>query len=152
MMRRTAIRSKPRQREKAERVYKTPTVAIGRFRLPAPVNDEVRAIPKENALECEAYLRLVASLPCIRCSIVGYSQAAHPPPTGKGIKRDDRLCFPLCTVRVGIKGCHGPFDNYELMSHADAVRQALVWAAQVRAVIVGFRLWPKNLPMWDEVN
>ena len=149
-MKRTAMQPKARPREKAERTYRTPTVSVGRFRLATPANDEVRAAPKENALECEAYRRLVASLPCSRCCIVGHSQAAHPPPTGKGIKRDDRLCFPLCAPRPGIAGCHTPFDHYKLMSHAAAVIQALAWAAQVRAVIRGFGLWPRNLPLWAE--
>jgi hypothetical protein len=150
MLRRTPFKSKNRPRETAERVYKTPSVDVERFRIATPVSDQVHAAPKENAVECEAYRRLVAGLPCINCSISNQSQAAHPPPSGKGRKEDDRMCFPLCCTRPGIPGCHVLFDQYKLMTHEAAVAQARVWAAQVRAVVLGFNAWPKNLPLWEE--
>lgn len=108
------------------------------------------AIAKENAIESEPYRRLVASFPCARCFVVGYSQAAHPPPTGKGIKEDDRACFPLCCTRPGELGCHVLFDQYKLMPHDAAVEQAKEWGRETRAKIINRGLWPKSVPMWGK--
>ena len=63
------------------------------------------ARPKQNAIEHEGYRRLVAAMPCKACGIEGYSQAAHVPPDGRGIKQDDREIFALCCTRSGINGC-----------------------------------------------
>lgn len=54
-------------------------------------------IDKERPLDCEAYRKYVAALPCWLCHIEGYSQAAHAD-EGKGmaIKSDDRTCYPAC--------------------------------------------------------
>lgn len=87
-------------------------------KAPAPVRDS-------------AYRRLVASLPCFECCIVGFSQCAHPN-TGKakGKKQSDDLCFPLCCDRPGVKGCHSKFDQYELVPRGamfEYETRALAW-------------------------
>ena len=63
--------------------------------------------PKSAPWRSEPYRRLVAALPCIRCRIEGYSQAAHAD-YGKGMatKTGDETCYPLCGPRVGEPGCH----------------------------------------------
>lgn len=105
------------------------------------------ALSKEKAVQHEGYRRLVASMPCKHCHKQGRSQAAHPPPTGKAIKRDDRECFPLCCDGPGgYKGCHPKFDSYQIMPHAAAVKQGLQWAAETRAEIIAADEWPKRLP------
>jgi hypothetical protein len=105
---------------------------------------------KESPVRNEPYRRLVALLPCMSCGIDGYSQAAHPPPTGKGIKEDDRECFPLCCTRPLITGCHVEFDQYRLIP-ADQMREvAADWGAKTRARIKSLKLWPKGLPMVQE--
>lgn len=78
----------------------------------AKITESVQPIPKVAPVRSEPYRRLVAALPCIRCGIAGFSQAAHPN-TGKGAgtKTDDRLCFPLCACRPGVRGCHSLFDQ-----------------------------------------
>ena len=102
--------------------------------------------PKENAVKHKGYLRLVASLPCIRCGIQGYSQAAHPPPTGKGRKEDDRKCFPLCCTRPDNPGCHFQFDQYQLFPREKAVRKAEEWGRDTRLLIIRAGMWPEKLP------
>lgn len=118
----------------------------------APSTDLVVANPKQNAIEHEGYRRMVAALPCIRCGIWHQSQAAHPPPTGKGIKEDDRECFPLCCTRPLITGCHVEFDQYRLIP-TDLMRvQAAVWGRQTRNTIVSAGQWPRRLPMYEEIS
>ncbi len=98
---------------------------------------EIVTITKDDPTSDEAYRRLVAALPCINCGIEGYSQAAHGPTLGAGIKCSDEILFPLCTVRVGVKGCHERFDQYELFD-ADIRRlMAMKWAAETRLTIEG---------------
>jgi hypothetical protein len=106
-------------------------------------------IEKENAIEHEGYRRLVASFQCARCFVFGWSQAAHPPPTGKSRKEDDRAVFPLCCDRPdGTVGCHWLFDNYKLMPHDEAVEQAREWGRETRAKVINLGRWPEDLPMW----
>lgn len=113
-------------------------------------NNPAPAIEKANPLRSEEYRRLVVQGACSNCHIVGYSQAAHPPPTGKGIKEDDRECFPLCCTRPGVPGCHWLFDNYKLIQAGLMREQAARWAADTRERILAEGLWPKNLPAWKE--
>lgn len=101
--------------------------------------------PKENAVRSEPYRRLVAALPCIKCGIHDYSQAAHPPPTGKGIKTPDTDCFPLCCVRPGNTGCHYLFDQNMMMPRDQMRETARMWAAATRLMILASGKWPKNL-------
>ncbi len=104
--------------------------------------------PKEECVEHEGYRRLVAARPCENCGRQKRSQAAHVPPDGKGMKRDDRLTFALCCDGPRFKGCHPKFDQYELMPHDKAVAQGLKWARKTRREIAAAGKWPKNLPAW----
>jgi hypothetical protein len=88
----------------------------------------------EEPLRDKSYRRWVASLPCYECRIHGYSQCAHGN-TGKakGRKNSDEGCFPLCADRVGVKGCHSRFDQYEIVSRADMPeyeRRAAEWTKE----------------------
>jgi len=109
-------------------------------------------VAKEQTIQCEAYRKLVAALPCIHCGLHGYSQAAHPNTDKAGGKKliDDRLCFPLCTVHpVGadfVRGCHERFDQGALFTKEARRELEPAWGAQTRAVIVAAGLWPKRLP------
>lgn len=116
------------------------------------LEDPAVSFPKQNVVRSEEYRRLVAHLVCAHCGIVGYSQAAHPPPTAKGMKEDDRMCFPLCCARPGVNGCHYLYDQNKLMPREAMRIQAGIWADQVRTVISGMGMWPKGLPLWKEVN
>lgn len=63
--------------------------------------------PKVPKVRSEPYRRYIASLPCYRCGVHGYSQAAHADEgKGMGIKTDDLTCYPLCSSRPGSIGCH----------------------------------------------
>lgn len=101
--------------------------------------------PKESPVRSEPYRRLVAMLDCAYCGIGGLSQAAHPPPTGKGIKEDDRECFPMCCTRPGAPGCHFLFDQGKLMSRTRMRVWAAAVAADTRSLIEGNGMWPKGL-------
>ena len=109
------------------------------------------AIEKDNPVSCEAYRRLVAAMPCMNCRINDNSQAAHPN-TGKakGMKADDRLCFPLCAVRFNAPGCHYLFDQHQLFPRSERAGVEQQWGAETRAAILAAGLWPKNLPLWTE--
>jgi hypothetical protein len=63
--------------------------------------------PKERIVRSEAYLRAVASLPCWRCGICGFSQACHGD-AGKGMamKACDLTAWPGCGPRQNEPGCH----------------------------------------------
>ncbi|MBT2299255.1 hypothetical protein J7E70_02145 [Variovorax paradoxus] len=109
------------------------------------------AIEKVVPVEHEGYRRLVALLPCKICGIDGHSQAAHPnTDKGTGTKTDDRLCFPLCCDRPGVRGCHPQFDQHALLSKA--ARRAIepAWGADTRRQIAAMGLWPKSLPIWSD--
>lgn len=112
------------------------------------------SFPKEAVVTSEPYRRLVATMPCKRCHVQGFSQAAHPPCTGKAIKQDDRLCVPLCTTRAGpngaIEGCHPKADNYKLGDHAATMKLFDAWGIETRAEIRAADAWPKKLPLWEE--
>lgn len=106
--------------------------------------------PKTTAIRSEPYRRLVASFPCKACGIQGYSQAAHVPPDGKGVKQDDREIFALCCTRVCITGCHTDFDQYRMFPRDQAMTVARAWAADTRRQVIAMGEWPKNLPKWTE--
>jgi hypothetical protein len=108
---------------------------------------DVPAAPrqKDAPVRSEPYRRLVAKLPCIWCGIEGYSQAAHPPPSGKGIKESDLDCIPMCGPRPGEPGCHTALDQFKLMPRA----QAVIWVRSI-AYFVRKRIrragdWPARL-------
>lgn len=104
------------------------------------------AQPKTEAVRSEAYRRLVAAFPCKACGIQGYSQAAHLPPDGKGLKQDDRLIFALCCDRPGQEGCHPQFDQYRMFSREVAMTVSMGWAADTMRAIEAAGNWPENLP------
>ena len=154
-MKRTPFaRKPPAPYVKAERI------AQNYARLTVPVNiarftDDVHALPKENAIYSEPYRRLVAAMPCINCHIESYSQAAHPPPTAKGRKEDDRSTFPLCCIHPGasgqlVPGCHADFDQYRLVPAVDMRSVAGHWATETRQAIRQSGKWPKGLPHLEE--
>lgn len=106
------------------------------------------ARPKQNAVRSEPYRRLVAAMPCVRCGIHGYSQAAHAD-AGKGahIKSDDRTCYPACGPRPdGAIGCHALIGSTGFYTRDQRRLVEDLYAAATRAEIEAAGLWPKNLP------
>ncbi len=89
---------------------------------------------KSNPARSEKYRRLVASLPCSYCGIEGFSQCAHGPTLGRGIKGDDFMTFPLCCDRPGKLGCHTMFDQYFWSAEARA-ELAIEWAQETRRAL-----------------
>jgi hypothetical protein len=139
---------------------KAERIPVVHARLTVPVRYPVFDAPlsiltKENAVYSEPYRRLVAAMPCIVCGIHGYSQAAHPPPTAKGRKEDDRECFPLCTIHAGasgylVPGCHFEFDQMQMVPRADMRSVAGHWAEQTRQQIRDAGQWPASVPHFEE--
>ena len=109
----------------------------------------ITAQPKTEAIRSEPYRRLVAAMPCKACGIQGYSQAAHLPPDGKGVKQDDRLIFALCCDRPGKQGCHPKFDQYKLYPHSVALTVGMAWAMDTMRAVTAAGNWPKNLPIYE---
>jgi len=95
------------------------------------------AYPKTRPARDEAYRRLVAALPCVHCGVHGYSQAAHGPALGRGIKASDLDCVPLCCDRPLVVGCHTLFDRYLLADRAERPAVAQWWAAETRRQLEG---------------
>lgn len=140
-----------KRRAQPERV--TP-VAKPLERMPSmwsPANEPVYSALKVVPVVSERYRRLVALLPCKICGIEGYSQAAHPN-TGKGTgtKTDDRLCFPLCCDRPGVRGCHPRFDQGALFTKADRRAVEPEWGADTRRKIIDLGLWPAGLARLED--
>ncbi len=143
-MRRAAIHRKATPRREATQCTYTPRprtppakavlAADGLDRMVVPV-------PKADLLDDVEYRRLVATLKCICCGAVGFTQAAHPN-TGKGMgmKTDDRDCFPLCTV--GASDCHGGFDQRAMFPKERRRELEPLWANQTRMTL-------RRLAMFD---
>lgn len=136
----------PRLRDREPAPLPTPPI---RRSVYAPVEVSA-AVPKEQRIEHEGYRRLVAAMPCKACRREGYSQAAHVPTDGKGIKHDDRLTFALCCTRPGVTGCHVEYDQYRMFPSDKAREIGRQWAAETRAEIEAAGLWPQNLPRWGD--
>ena len=144
-MKRSPFKSKAPSYTKAERV--APVYARLTVKVNMPRADGTSAnLPKAAPVRSEPYRRLVASLPCANCGIEGYSQAAHPPPTGKGIKESDLECFPLCCARPGINGCHADFDQYRLAPKAGMRDLAWRWTGDTQYLL---RTAGHNLSRFD---
>lgn len=104
-------------------------------------------VAKESPVKHEGYRRLVAAYPCKNCGIWGYSQAAHPNAgKGMGMKTDDRLCFPLCCDRPGVRGCHSAFDQGAAFSKEGRRLIEQAWGADTRRQITAAGEWPADLP------
>ncbi|WP_146177563.1 hypothetical protein [Glaciimonas sp. PCH181] len=84
------------------------------------MKSRMKAIPAAE----KAHYKRVAALPCARCGIETFSQAAHSNryQDGKGarLKADYLATFPLCCDRPGIVGCHYKHDQCIDMTREEA--------------------------------
>lgn len=159
MLRRTGFKKTLRVRPPRPPLVLVPTGTLPNAVMWQNVG-EVVAVPKAKPVRSEAYRRLVASLPCWRCGIAGYSQAAHSDSgadgKGLGLKACDLTCFPACGPRPGVEGCHYVIGTsaqlsreqrrrVERVAQADT-KDALLHMAEsdpkVRAVLVTVGLLP----------
>ncbi len=108
-------------------------------------------LPKSKPWRCKAYLRLVASMPCVICGMSGNCQAAHAD-EGKGlaIKSDDRTCFPACADRPGWQGCHSLVGSTGTMTKQERREFEQRQGAATRARIKADGLWRPEWPEWAE--
>ncbi len=73
--------------------------------------------PKENTYRSKAWLKAVASLPCVLCMTTGRTQAAHMNQgKGMGLKTHDCWTAALCVE------CHSAIDQGKDMSKDDRRR------------------------------
>lgn len=148
-LKRTGFRPRAPRREQRDpdRVRAMPTVTPGAFRAPLPVMAAPVAAPKDLPIRSQAYLRLVAQLPCKACGIWGFSQAAHAN-TGKGMgaKACDLNTFPLCADRPGQRGCHSLFDQGGLFAKEARRLIEPAWVADTQRRIHTMGLWPTGIP------
>lgn len=95
-------------------------------------------IEKTEPVRSREYRMWVASLPCISCGIVGYSQAAHSnsPEHGKSgaRKADDAFLFPLCASRLGHMGCHVEFDSGAMFTKAERRGVTAKWVRDTQSL------------------
>lgn len=124
----------PRPDRSAEFANWTPRprpAAVSRQLPAAPIV----SVPKAPApVRSEAYRRLVASLPCIYCAVIGHSQAAHPNSgKAKGRKLCDLLCFPMC--HEGANGCHARWDRRCIFGREQQAELEPVFAARTQALL-----------------
>lgn len=103
------LRRAPFKRARFEPAPRAPLQPVrgARKATMASKHREIKPVLKENPLEYEPYRRLICTLPCMRCGIHGFTQAAHAD-CGKGLslKTDDRTCWPGCGPHHGLPGCH----------------------------------------------
>lgn len=148
-LKRTGFRPRAPRREQRDpdRVRAMPTVTPGAFRAPQPVVAAPAAAPKDLPIRSQAYLRLVAQLPCKHCGIWGHSQTAHAN-TGKGMgtKACDLQTFPLCADRPGQRGCHSLFDQGALFGKEARRLIEPAWVADTQRRIHAMGIWPKKYP------
>lgn len=58
------------------------------------------------------FRKWIASFPCLRCCMVGRSQAAHFGKGGWSMKGGDDTVRPLCADGPGYVGCHTKMDQH----------------------------------------
>lgn len=92
----------------------------------------------------EALRRAVAELPCCRCGIEGYTQAAHSNlyehGKGRGMKSEDHYIMALCCTRPGQPGCHVALDQLVGITAVEAIELTRQWIIQTYA-----ELWKRGL-------
>jgi hypothetical protein len=107
--------------------------------------------PKLETWRSEAYRRLVASLPCAHCGLVGYSNACHADEgKGMGMKSDDRTCWPGCVDRPGRSGCHSLIGARGMFTREQRRVIEAKHAAATRERIKADGLWKPEWPEWEE--
>ena len=149
-MKRTPFaRKPPPPYVKAERippVYARLTVPVRYPVFDAPL----ATLPKEPPLRSEKYRRLVATLPCARCGVEGFSNAAHAD-FGKGghIKSSDLTCYPACVSRPGVRGCHDIIGASGAIPQAMRRELEIEYAARTRKTILESGKWPADVPQLE---
>lgn len=84
------------------------------------VNRARKASSFARAYGSKERVAFVKSLPCVNCSVVGFSQNAHGKheKRGRGQKASYKAIIPLCgpwsAGFYSYEGCHAKYDRYEL--------------------------------------
>lgn len=144
MMRRTELVRKTPLRNKApmahSREKKRPGLAQRVAESLGRAIAHVRSEP--TLLRSEQHRKHVAALPCARCEVVGFSQAAHVNfGKGGGVKTCDSLTFPLCCDRPGVRGCHSLHDQGGIYSKEERPLVEWQYVDATRAQLIRKNKW-----------
>lgn len=151
MLRRSSLaRKTPERQPRRDRSdeFVSYTTERPRARMAALLGGEIpNPITKDDPVRSRAYREAVASLPCIRCGIPGFSQCAHED-QGKGgaLKSDDRRSYPACGPRPGEPGCHYLIGTARIYPKAQRRALEAGWVKQTQAELVRLGRWPKSVP------
>jgi len=139
-MRRSGFASQWKPRPPAEERPERPILRLAR--APKPSEPVFSPQPKATYVRDEDYRQAVASLPCARCGVIGFSNACHSDTGGRGaakggrIKSCDLTCWPGCVPRPGITGCHHDIGMGAVMSREEKRAFEVKAAADTRAHLI----------------
>src|SRR5690606_21011660 len=98
---------------------------------------------ESNLLRSVEHRQNVAALPCAKCGIVGFSQAAHVNfNKGGALKVCDSLTFPLCCSRPGVVGCHVLHDQGGIYTRQERARAEWEFVDATRSLLIRQNKWP----------
>ena len=127
-------RREPRDIGLGQRVAKSNGTALDHRRRPPSVFRSV------------SHRMVIGAMPCVRCSRIDRSQAAHlnllALGKGKGLKVSDALLVPLCADDIGERGCHHLLDQSGKLDRATSTALQLDWLQKTRTVLTLRGRWP----------
>jgi len=137
-MKRSGFASQWKPRPPAEERPERPILRLAR--VPKPSEPVFSPQPKATYVRDEDYRRAVASLPCARCGIVGFTQCCHSDSgeDGKGgaIKACDLSSWPGCGPRPGVPGCHYEVGHGAVLGREEKRAFEVKAAADTRAHLI----------------
>lgn len=105
--------------------------------------------PKERAVQHQAYMTEVRTLPCYRCGVVGFTQFCHADEgKGQALKTDCRRGWPGCGPHHDSAGCHWLVGTSGRLPRAERREFEREASSATRARIRALGLWPTTLPAW----
>lgn len=143
-MKRTAFKSKAPPRRAETQCSYVPRPRAVAVAMVDTRDKMVVPVPKLMPLRDEEYRRLVASLKCVMCGVVGFSNACHSDNSSKGagLKSGDETCYPACVSRPGILGCHERIGTVREIPKNQRHELEELWANQTRMTL-------RKLAMFD---
>ena len=142
-MKRSGFKSKAPPRREATQCSYVPRPRAVAVAMVDTRDKMVVPVPKPEIVRDKEYLRLVSTLKCAWCGVVGRTQVAHKN-HGKamGGKTSDTEVFPLCGPAVGEPGCHSMLDQGGVLKKDQRRELEDLWANQTRMTL-------RKLAMFD---
>ena len=135
-MKRSAFKCKAPPRREATQMTYSPRPRAVAVAMVDTRDKMVVPVPKPEIVRDKEYLRLVSTLKCAWCGVVGRTQVAHKN-HGKamGGKTSDAEVFPLCGPAVGEPGCHSLLDQGGVLKKDQRRELEDLWANQTRMTL-----------------